>query len=229
LQATFRVDGKEAELWHPETGSTEPASFTAAAGRTTVPLQLEPWGTVFVVFAKPTGVKSRTVPVGSEEKLATVDGPWSVTFEAGRGAPGSISMATLSDWSKSADPGVKYFSGTGTYTKSVRAAADWFKEGKRLWIDLGDVKNIAVVTVNGKKVGESWHAPYRLDVTAELRPGENEIKIEVVDSWVNRLIGDEQPGATRITFTDVKPYKASSPLTSAGLLGPVVFLRTGNR
>lgn len=227
LQAIFRVAGKEAELWHSETGEREPASFTTVAGRTTVPLQLEPWGTVFVVFARAATVKSRTVPVENEEKLATLDGPWKVTFEAGRGAPDTISMATLSDWSKSADLGVRYFSGSGTYTKTVQTNADWFKEGKHLWLDLGDVKNLAVVTVNGRNVGESWHAPYRLDITSALRPGENEIKIEVVNAWVNRLIGDQQPGATKFTFTDVTPYKADSPLASSGLLGPVVLMRTG--
>jgi hypothetical protein len=64
-----------------------------------------------------------------------------------------------------------------------------------------------------------------LEVTFALRPGANEITIEVVNSWVNRLIGDEQPGATRLTFTDVKPYKADSPLRPSGLLGPVTVVR----
>jgi hypothetical protein len=90
---------------------------------------------------------------------------------------------------------------------------------------LGGVKNLAVVTVNGKNLGQVWHTPYRLEVTFALRPGANEITIEVVNSWVNRLIGDEQPGATRLTFTDVKPYKADSPLRPSGLLGPVTVVR----
>jgi hypothetical protein len=87
------------------------------------------------------------------------------------------------------------------------------------------VKNLAVVTVNGKNLGQVWHAPYRLEVTSALRNGANEIAIEVVNSWVNRLIGDEQPGATRLTFADVKPYKANSPLLRSGLLGPVTVVR----
>ena len=134
-------------------------------------------------------------------------------------------MDQLSDWSQSSDTGVKYFSGIGTYTKTLQAPAEWFKKGARLWLDLGDVKNLAVVSVNGKDVGETWHAPYRVDVTSALKPGANEITIKVVNAWVNRLIGDEQPGATKFTFADVKPYKADSPLLPSGLLGPVQIVR----
>ncbi len=131
------------------------------------------------------------------------------------------------DWSHSDDPGVKYFSGVATYTKTLQAPAEWFRKGSRLWIDLGKVKNLAVVTVNGTNLGQTWHAPYRVDATSALKPGANEIAIEVVNAWVNRLIGDEQPGATKLTFADVKPYKASSPLLPSGLLGPVTLVREG--
>jgi hypothetical protein len=117
---------------------------------------------------------------------------------------------------------VKYFSGIGTYTKTIQAARDWFKKGAHLWIDLGDVKNLAEVTVNGKSLGIVWHTPYRVDATSALKPGANEVTIKVINAWVNRLIGDEQPDATtKYTFADVKPYKANSPLLPSGLLGPV--------
>ncbi|HEU5235390.1 MAG TPA: glycosyl hydrolase [Terriglobales bacterium] len=225
IDATFRVSGKQPELWRAETGSTEPVSFKIADGRTSVPLHLEPWGTVFVVFRKPTTQTSHEIAEDSETKLATVDGPWTINFQSGRGAPQSITMNDLSDWRQNPNPGVKYFSGIGTYIKTIQASPDWFKKGSRLWIDLGDVKNLAVVSVNGKDVGETWHAPYRLDVTSALKPGTNTITIKVVNAWVNRLIGDEQPGATTITFADIKPYKASSPLLPSGLIGPVTVVR----
>jgi hypothetical protein len=134
-------------------------------------------------------------------------------------------MKQLSDWSTSDDPGVKYFSGVGTYTKTLQAAPGWFSKASRVWIDLGNVKNLAEVTVNGKNLGQTWHAPYRVDVTSALKPGSNEIQIKVVNAWVNRMIGDEQPGASKITFADVKPYKANSPLLPSGLLGPVTLVR----
>ena len=83
------------------------------------------------------------------------------------------------------------------------------------------------MTVNGKSLGVVWHAPYRVDATAALKPGANEIVFKVTNAWVNRLIGDQQPGATtKYTFADVKPYKATSPLLPSGLLGPVVIIKT---
>jgi hypothetical protein len=225
LDATFRVAGKAAELWHPDTGLIEPASFTIVNGRTTVPLNLEPWGTVFVVFRKPTTEATHRLPKIAQTSLAMLDGPWTVSFQPDRGAPPSITLNALSSWSDNTDNGVKYFSGTGTYTKTVQVQAAWLKSGTSLWIDLGDVRNLADVTVNGKKLGVVWHAPYRVDATAALKPGANEIVVRVTNAWVNRLIGDQQPGATKYTFADVKPYKADSPLLPSGLLGPVTVLR----
>ena len=221
VDATFRVAGKAAELWHPETGQAEPASYKIAEGRTTVPLHLEPWGTVFVVFRKPTQEASRRLPEVVETELATVEGPWEVAFQPGRGAPASIRLDKLISWSESTDAGVKCFSGAGTYKKSIEASREWFKPGRKLWIDLGEVKNLAELTVNGKSLGIAWHTPYRVDATRALKPGANEVTIKVINAWVNRLIGDEQPGATKYTFADVKPYKANSPLLPSGLLGPV--------
>ncbi len=222
VDASFRVTGKAPELWHPETGNSEPASYHIADGRTTVPLHLEPWGTVFVVFRRATNATSRTLPKVVETELATVDGSWNVSFQPGRGAPDTITLDKLISWSDSPDAGVKYFSGAGTYSKTIQAPADWFKKGAHLWIDLGDVKNLAEVTVNGTSLGIVWHTPYRVDATRALKPGANQVSIRVINAWVNRLIGDQQPDATtKYTFADVKPYKANSPLLPSGLLGPV--------
>ena len=229
VEATFRVTGKEPELWYAETGKTEPASYTIADGRTTVPLTLEPWGTVFVVFRKPTSVLSRTLHPETETQLATVDGPWKVSFPPNWGAPASITLDRLSSWSENQDAGVKYFSGTGTYTRTVNAPVSWFKKGAKVWIDLGNVKNLAQVEINGKPLGVVWHTPYRVDATSALKPGANEITIKVTNAWVNRMIGDQQPGATAYTFADVKPYHANSPLLASGLLGPVRLYSVSGR
>jgi hypothetical protein len=226
VDATFRIVGKEPELWYAETGKSEPASYQISGDRATVPLHLEPWGTVFVVFRKPAKTSSRTLPKPVETELATVDGSWNVSFQPGRGAPASVVLDKLASWTDSQDNGVKYFSGIGTYTKTIQASADWFKKGATLWIDLGDVKNLAEVTVNGKPLGIVWHAPYRVDATSALKSGANEITIKVINTWVNRLIGDQQPDATtKYTFADVKPYKADSKLLESGLLGPVKLER----
>jgi hypothetical protein len=223
VDATFRVSGKAPELWHPDTGKSEPVSYNMTDGRTTLPLRLEPWGTVFVVFRTPTNDTSRNLPTSTETQVATVDGPWTVTFQQGRGAPPSITLGALSSWSDNQDQGVKYFSGTGTYTTTIQASADWFATGKHLWVDLGDVKNLADVSVNGKSLGIIWHTPFKVDATSALRPGANELVVKVTNAWVNRLIGDQQPNAKTYTFADVHPYKANSPLLLSGLLGPVTI------
>jgi hypothetical protein len=225
IDAMFRVAGMQPELWRAETGTTEPVSFNIEDGRTWVPLHLEAWGTAFVVFRKSTPQTKHQLPEFIENKVLTLTGPWNVAFQPGRGAPASITMEELWDWSHSDDPGVKYFSGAGMYTKTVQAPPEWFRKGSRLWIDLGDVKNLAEVTVNDKDLGQVWHAPFRVDATSALKPGANEIRIRVVNAWVNRMVGDEQPGATKFTFADVKPYKANSPLLPSGLLGPVTVVR----
>jgi len=230
VDASFRVTGKAPELWRAESGKKEPVSFKIADGRTTVPLKLEPWGTVFVVFRQPTTQVARTLPVKTETHLAVIDGDWKINFQRGRGAPESIMVHELESWSHSSDTRVKYFSGIGTYTKTLNANAAWLKKGAQVWIDLGEVKNLAEVIVNGKSLGVVWHTPYRVDATSALKAGANTIAIKVINAWVNRLIGDQQPGVTTpITFADVKPYKADSPLLDSGLLGPVRIVRVDNR
>ncbi len=229
VDASFRVTGKAPELWHAETGKSEPASYQISAGRTTVPLHLEPWGTVFVVFRKPASESSNVLPKTTDAELTTLKGPWQVSFQPDRGAPPSATLDTLISWSDSPDNGIKYFSGAGTYTKTIQAPADWFNKNGHVWIDLGDVKNLARVTVNGKDLGVVWHAPYRVDVTSALKPGANELTVKVTNAWVNRLIGDQQPGATKYTFADVKPYRADSPLLPSGLIGPVRLLKTNTQ
>jgi hypothetical protein len=227
LEATFRVTGKEAEIWHPDTGAIEPASFRIAGGRTTVPLHLDPWGTVFVVFRHAAKTPSRTLPKISDSSIATVEGPWDLSFQADRGAPAKITLDRLASWSDSADEGVKYFSGTGTYTKTIQAPGDWFKPGTRLSIDLGEVKNLAEVSVNGKPLGIVWKTPYRVDVTEVMKAGANTVEIKVTNPWVNRIIGDRQPNVTKTyTFTSPKYYKADSKLVPSGLLGPVQIIQS---
>lgn len=222
LDATFRVTGKTPELWYAETGKSESVSFKIADGRTTIPLKLEPWGTVFVVFHEATRETCHMLPLKSEKQLATVDGPWKVNFQPDRGAPPSIELNKLASWSENQESVVKYFSGSGTYLKTIDVKTDWLKKGTQVWMDLGDVKNLAEVAVNGKPLGILWHAPYRVDVSSALKPGANEVSIKVTNSWVNRLIGDQQPDATtKYTFTAVKPYKANSSLLPSGLIGPL--------
>jgi hypothetical protein len=121
---------------------------------------------------------------------------------------------------------VKYFSGTATYAKTLLAPDEWFEEGAELWLDLGDVKNLAEVLVNAESLGIVWTEPFQVNVSKALRPGENALEIRVTNLWVDRLIGDQQPDAVRkYTYTTQAFYRADSPLLPSGLLGPVQVLR----
>jgi hypothetical protein len=227
VTTSFRVEGKEAELWHPDTGLTEPAAYQMENGRTTVRLHLDPCGSVFVVFQHPTSVQSRTLPQAVEAEVGKLDGTWDVSFPPNWGAPPSVEFSQLISWADSTDAGVKYFSGTATYRKEIVAPAAWFKTGSRIVLDLGQVKEIAEVAVNGKPVGGIlWKPPYRADVTNLLKAGKNEIEIKVTNLWPNRIIGDQQPNAKKqYAWLDYRPFKADTPLLPSGLLGPVKVLR----
>jgi hypothetical protein len=222
LEAIFRVEGKTAEVWHPVTGRIEQVSYGISEGRTKVTLCLEPNDAVFVVFRKTADALSWSMPRQIEKQITTINGAWDVTFQPGRGAPAQIILDTLSSWSDNPDPGVKYFSGTGNYTKTIQVPENWVKSGEQLWLDLGNVKNLAEVLVNGKSLGIVWKKPFRLDVTDAMKPGSNILEVKVTNLWVNRLIGDQQPGNTKkYTYTTRTFYQATSPLLTSGLLGPV--------
>ena len=167
------------------------------------------------------GASRYTVPAVSEKAIASVDTPWKVKFQEKRGAPAEAEFAKLASYTENADPGIKYFSGVATYTNTLQCPA----VGGKVVLDLGTVADLAEVYVNGQYCGAAWKEPYRVDITGAVKEGANQLEIRVANVWVNRLIGDEQPGATRITYTDSRTgYRAESRLNPAGLLGPVKLL-----
>jgi hypothetical protein len=222
VNANFRVNGKIPVLWHPETAKTEPVSYSIANGITTVTLPLQPNDAVFVVFKDKAVKTSVTLPSIEEKQLMTIEGSWNINFQKDRGAPAEATFDKLVSYTENAEAGIKYFSGTATYTKTIVADKNWFTDHAQLWLDLGDVKNLAEVIVNGRSLGVVWKQPFRVDVTNTLRAGNNKLEIKVTDLWVNRLIGDAQPGVTnKITYTTMPFYQANSKLLPSGLLGPV--------
>ena len=221
-QAQFNVAGKVPELWHADTGASEPVSYTTANGITTVPLNLAARESVFVVFRQPATATSTTVTPATWTKLADVGGTWDMRFD-GLGAPAPIKAGQLGSLTASTDTGVKYFSGTTVYHNSLTLPKG-IKPGAPLRLDLGQVGDVAEVFVNGKSAGIAWKAPYTVDIGALVTTGRNDIEIHVANLWVNRLIGDAQPGATKVTFTAAPTYTADAPLRPSGLIGPVTVL-----
>lgn len=226
FDATFRVMGFAPELWDPATGSSRPASYNMADGRTTVPLHLDPYGTIFLMFVRPTTAVSFTEPKSEESPISSLDESlnhnWMVSFQPDRSAPASLKFNDLTSWADNSNYSVKYFSGMATYSKTIDVPSEILKPGAHLWLDMGDVENIARVEVNGRRVGIAWKSPFKVDLAGIVRPGSNQLTIEVTNLWVNRLIGDQQSWALRkYAFTDFTPYKADSPLLPSGLLGPL--------
>ncbi|WP_327195186.1 glycosyl hydrolase [Sphingomonas sp. LH128] len=223
FEGRFRVTGKVPMLWHPETGTSEPVGYRMEGEETIVPLAMEADGAVFVVFREQTDRRSLVLPAKEPVVLARIQGPWKVAFEPGRGAPAAVSLAALEPLQTDARSGVRYFSGIATYTRSFNAPAAW-KPGQPLWLDLGSVGDLAQVSVNGKDVGTVWHSPYRLDVSAALKTGRNDLEIRVANKWVNRLVGDAQGDGAKVTWTAVPTYRKDAPLLPSGLIGPVELL-----
>jgi alpha-L-rhamnosidase len=229
VEVSFAEVGKVPELWFPDKGERRIVSYSIANGRTSIPLKLAPDGSLFIVFRTAARASSIRIPDLVEESHLTLDGAWNVNFEPDRGAPPQATFNHLVSWSENSNPGIRYFSGHATYQQTVTVPRDWFRgvvAAGQLWLDLGEVKNIAEVTVNGKLAGTLWKTPFRVEVSSLLRPGQNIVTVRVVNLWVNRLIGDLQPGVTkRYTYTASQPYRPDSPLLPSGLLGPVRIIQ----
>ncbi len=231
----FRASGKAPELWHADTGRSEPVSYRTDGQRTQVPLTLGAYGSVFVVFRQPAG-EARSVAARMVQVLATLPDTWTLRFPEGSGVPTMIRTGTGS-WTQRSEPDIRYFSGAATYETQLQASGRWFTPGQRLFLDLGKVGDVAEVRVNGVLAGTAWKPPFRVDVTDQLRAGRNELQIKVANTWQNRLVGDLQPGAQKRAWTNVASgggfaqlgdgLKPETPLTPSGLLEPVKLLSVG--
>lgn len=224
VEARFRVTGKTPELWRAETGTSQPVSYRIENGETVVPLTLRADESMHVVFRKPAPADTLAIKQLEPVEKARLDGPWNVAFQPGRGAPAAVTMPGLIPLDQHADAGVKYFSGIATYSRSFQAPKGW-KPGQPLWLDLGEAREVAEVRINGKLAGHAWHAPYRVDIAAFAKPGRNSLEVRIANLWVNRLVGDRQPGAEKVTWTAMPAtYLPDAPLRRSGLIGPVTLL-----
>jgi hypothetical protein len=226
VEPQFRVKGMQPELWDAATGKIRllPA-FQQKGEITSVPLQLDAYESAFIVFhrnGKP-GKSAIGDNYPTRKDITTVASSWEVTFESDeikRGHSQPVVFEKLQDWSESQDDAIRYYSGTANY-KTTFPMND-IPKGETIFLDLGKVQVMAKVTVNGQYAGGVWTAPYRLDVTPYLKEGDNLLEVEVVNTWVNRLIGDQGlPEKDRPTWSHNNPWKANSPLQSSGLIGPV--------
>jgi hypothetical protein len=227
--ASFRVIGRKPELWRADTAIITPITYHVASGRTIVPLRLEAHDAVFIVFQQPTAEQSAVVPESTIELLTTVIGPWNVSFPPDLGAPSHARFDRLRSWTENVDDGIKYFSGTATYSKTIRIHREWLSDNARIQIDLGEVKHLAEVLLNGRSLGVLWRPQFTTDITEAAHPGDNHLEVKVANIWPNRLIGDKQPTTRKIAFASYDPFKADSPLVPSGLLGPVTLTKSHHK
>lgn len=162
-----------------------------------------------------------------------LDGAWTVHFDPQWGGPEMVEFPCLSDWTKNANEGIKYYSGAATYQQTFNVSFP-VQKGKSYFLQLGKVKDVGIarVKINGIDKGTVWTAPFRVDISQELIYGRNTVEIKVINSWFNRIAGDElNPDKKRFTSTNIVLKNKFSngspqtiPLQSSGLLGPVTIV-----
>lgn len=226
INISLRVNGKLPELWDAVTGNiVQAGTWQMKNDRTELPVFLERNASIFVVLQKPTTKKESIAGKNWTETktVQTIEGDWSVKFDTAYGGPkDAIHFSQLTDWSKNNDSSIRYYSGTAVYTKTFNYKTSGGKEA--VWLNIGTVHNLAEVFVNNVSCGVVWTAPYRVDISKAVKSGVNTLRIEVVNTWNNRLVGDSRlPAEKRITST-MYPFKwEGKALLPAGLLGPVVI------
>ena len=234
----FRVFGKYPELWDASTGSEmRIADFAKEKTGTSFEIELPAHGSIFVVFNNE--IRKSLSILTSNEKNTTrseIAGPWKVNFPPNWGAPPTAVFDRLISWTESEVPGIKYFSGTATYQNSFKVEKGSVKNG--MIIDLGEVRDVAEIFINGKSAGILWKKPYQADVSKLIKEGENDLKIEIVNLWVNRLTGDmladpkDRFCKTNMTYMKSEVWPGGDEpfrLQTAGLLGPVTMSTWGKQ
>ena len=232
------TSGSSSEGWKPAAWLPELTAKSTSA-------DLLAWSNGSYVLKASNGGE-KTVTVDSLPAPLAVEQPWTVDFTPGWGAPARVKFPELSDWSKNADTGVRYYSGTATYRTTLKLPSEFVAKANRLELDLGQVCVSAEVILNGKNLGVLWCNPFRTDITRVAKAGDNALEVRVVNLWPNRIIGDDQfpddcqwigkalkdwpdwlkqgkprPSNQRLTFGTWKHWQKDSPLLPSGLLGPI--------
>lgn len=247
FDCSFRVSGLKPELWYAMDGRIEDSdNYFMSSGRTEIHISLEPQESVFVVFREPTSVKSldkrKIYEIFYSESL---NNNWKVKFMPEYGYDKEVDFPVLSDWSKSDNEDIKFYSGKSIYTNTINIDESTLSQSEKVELDLGKVGFSAEVKINGRKVGIKWMKPYKFDVSEYLKIGENIIEIIITNEWTNRLIGDARypevggykftdkkmpewfvdnrpmPATKKMTFDVMQFYKERKQLLPAGLIGPV--------
>ena len=228
VEAVFRVNGKQPELWNPDTGQQRQlANWWIENGLTHIPLEFAPAESYFIVFRKasaPPKLKAANFP--EFDVLQDIQGPWKVQFQLPNGSnPPEIVLSELQSLHKHPDEQIKHFSGTAVYRNTFEFQPN--EKQQDIFIDLGNVANLAEVTLNGQSLGFLWKPPFRINITKAIKPGTNTLEIAVSTTWHNRMVADaELNNDSRISSAPMFPLSRmrDRQLIESGLIGPVKIL-----
>lgn len=237
------------QLWNPVSGERYTISgHKTVNGQTELSIDLAPYQSYFVIFSNNNSKANNELPdisMLTKQSKATeeIHTPWNVSFNKEYGSPAPMVFDKLADWSLSSNDSLKYYSGIATYTNEFTVPSEWIRNETRISINLGKVKNLATIVINGKEAGILWTSPWNLNISDLIKEGTNKLEIKVANLWVNRLIGDEflpydgvnngqwpewlvnkTPRTSgRYAFSSCDYYTKESPLSESGLLGPVTI------
>lgn len=222
VDVKFRVKGMQPELWNPVNGTSRKLTEFSFDGESTiVPVVLQKFESAFIVFQKKGKPVVGTKNFPEPTKVTELKTAWDVNFEGKLTNPAPIRLNQLQNLAESNVDAIKYFSGNMIYTTTFEFDPATAK-GEDVYLDLGEVNKMAKVWVNDKYVGGAWTAPYSVNISDALKQGSNTLRIDVVNTWVNRLIGDSAlPKEKRETWVGMSPYNRDSQLQKSGLSGPV--------
>ena len=248
---SFRTSGKVPYIWNPVDGTViEQRVYVDDGERTHIPCSFDPYGSYFIIFEKKENAKpsiisvtgpdgnrscfleksgnyqltysngeSKNITIASARYL-TINTSWNVSFSTEMGGPGSVEFKNLISWPESENLGIKYYSGTASYQNTFIIKDEI--EGAKVFLDLGELYNVAEIVLNGHNLGTCWLRPFQKEISEYVKQGRNKIEIKVTNLWPNRLIGDQfLPEAERYTQTNISKSTRQDTLRPSGLLGPV--------
>ena len=224
IEISLRASGRIPELWNPVTREIKIANnWEISNNRTSLNLSLDANESVFVVLQTPTNTQSHQEKELATETAVVISTPWTVQFDKEmRGPQNPVIFNELTDWSQHENDSIRYYSGTAVYKNEFKQKV---KKGERYYIQLDDVYNMAEVKVNGKPCGIIWTHPYQLEITDAIKNGKNELEISVVNTWENRIMGDEdfdqEKDSDKKTWSNARYRMAKKELVKSGLTGTV--------
>ncbi|MFG6686716.1 glycosyl hydrolase [Mariniflexile sp. HNIBRBA6329] len=221
----FRTDATKAEYWDPVTGNQYKLPVESVDDKgLLLNLKLQPNESGFVVVSKDFTNSLPVKNLNSKEEISSIEGSWNVFFNPKYGGPGEVTFNSLEDWTQSDNDGIKFYSGTAIYKRTVKLKKS--DENEQLLLRFPNLGSIAQVYVNGKEVSTVWCSPWEADITPFVKKGKNKLEIHVTNSLRNRMVGDASlPQEDRITYAYPEVTKATDRLVPSGIMEDLWIVR----